>query len=156
MNVEPFLALLDGVKSTGRNRWIAKCPSHEDKSPSLAVAEGDNGTILIRCWAGCEALSIVHAVGLELADLFPDRDLSKLTKVQAADVKMLSKRNDVEAALYTCEIEAHVLMQCALALQAGRKLSEATLARLVQAYNRVSDARYPIRQKHGTYPVNRC
>lgn len=157
MNVDPFLARLEGVKpipgQRGMHRWDAKCPAHEDKKPSLRVSEAANGTILLTCWAGCQALDIVEAVGLTLADLFPTRDLRKLTKAEAADVRMLAKRNDVEACAYTVEHEAHVVLQCAIAMQAGRRLSDATLARLVQAYNRVSDARHPIRKPHGTHPV---
>ena len=157
MNVEPFLARLEGVKSIpgqrGLRRWMAKCPAHDDKKPTLSVAEAANGTILLKCWAGCPALDIVEAVGLTLGDLFPTRDLRKLTKAEAADVRMLAKRNDVEACAYTLEIESHVVLQCAIAMQAGRKLSEDTLARLVQAYNRVSNARHPIRKPHGTYPI---
>lgn len=157
MNVEPFLAHLDGVKQIssqrGLNRWMAKCPSHEDKKPSLRIAEAPNGTILLTCWAGCQAIEIVQSVGLTLGDLFPERDLRKLSKTEAADVRMLAKRNDVEACAYTIEHEAHVLMQCAIHMQAGRTPSQATLERLVQAYNRVADARHPIRQKHGTYPA---
>ena len=157
MNVESLLAYLDGVThlrdQNGLRRWKAKCPAHDDKNPTLSVAEAPNGTILLRCWAGCSALEIVHAVGMELSDLFPDRDLRDLSKQERADVRMLGKRNDVEACAYTLEVESHVMLQCALMMQAGRKLSQATLARLVQAYNRVADARAPLRRKHGTYPV---
>lgn len=157
MNVDPLLAHLDGVKHLpdrkGLRRWMAKCPAHDDKKPTLSVAEAPNGTILLRCWAGCSALEIVHAMGLELSDLFPDRDLRDLSKQERADVRMFGKRNDVEACAYTLEMESHVMLQCALAMQAGKRLSKATLARLVQAYNRVADARAPLRRKHGTYPV---
>jgi len=31
-----LLARLDGVKRTGPDRWIARCPAHDDKRPSLA------------------------------------------------------------------------------------------------------------------------
>lgn len=153
MNVDPFLALLEGVKQTGRARWIAKCPAHADKRPSLSVDEGANGTILICCRAGCAAIDVVHAVGLELADLFPKRDLSKLTKPQAADVRMIAKRNQVEAAAYACEHESHILMQVATAMLAGN-ITQADYDRLIVAQERISAARHPIRQRHGTYPVH--
>ena len=64
-----LLERLDGVKRTGEGRWIAKCPSHDDKNPSLSVREtGDR--LLLHCWAGCEVHAIVASVGLRLADLF--------------------------------------------------------------------------------------
>ena len=37
----------------------------------LSISEGGDGTVLIKCFAGCSALAIVNAVGLELHDLFP-------------------------------------------------------------------------------------
>jgi hypothetical protein len=54
----------------GRNTRLV-CPAHEDRTPSLDVAEGDDGQVLLACRAGCEAEAIVAEVGLELHDLFP-------------------------------------------------------------------------------------
>jgi len=71
--VEALLSRLDGAHSTGRGRWVARCPAHEDSSPSLSIAEGDNGRVLVHCFAGCGAAEIVDAVGLDLRDLFPPR-----------------------------------------------------------------------------------
>jgi hypothetical protein len=50
---------------------IARCPAHEDRTPSLAVSEGDKG-VLIHCWAGCDPRFIVEALGLRLSDLYYD------------------------------------------------------------------------------------
>ena len=71
MTAEALLSRLDRVKRTGNNRWIARCPAHADKGPSLAVREADDGTVLIHCFAGCSAHEIVSAAGLVLGDLFP-------------------------------------------------------------------------------------
>ena len=38
-----LLSRLDGVKQTGRNKWKAKCPAHDDNSPSLHIRECDDG-----------------------------------------------------------------------------------------------------------------
>ena len=53
------------------NDWMCRCPAHDDRSPSLSIRELSDGCVLIKCWAGCGAQSIVEAVGLVLADLFP-------------------------------------------------------------------------------------
>jgi len=68
-----LLERLEKVKKTGMDSWLACCPSHNDKTPSLAIKEVDNGTILLKCFAGCDNYSVVSAVGLELSDLFPPR-----------------------------------------------------------------------------------
>jgi hypothetical protein len=71
--IDRLLSRLEKVRPTGPSRWIALCPSHGDKHPSLAIREADDGTILIKCHAGCSAYEIVSAVEMELHDLFPWR-----------------------------------------------------------------------------------
>lgn len=51
--------------------WIARCPAHDDRRPSLRVATGDDGRALIHCHAGCTPEAVVGALGLALADLMP-------------------------------------------------------------------------------------
>lgn len=70
--LDNLLARLDKVRDKGNGQYTACCPAHDDRSPSLAVRETDDGTILIKCWAGCGAADVVAAVGMELSDLFPD------------------------------------------------------------------------------------
>lgn len=73
MSAESLLARLDRVKATGPERWIARCPSHTDRSPSLSIRELPDGRVLVYCFAGCEVGAILDALGLELADLFATR-----------------------------------------------------------------------------------
>lgn len=68
-----LLPRLDAVHETGPGRWLARCPAHDDRHPSLTLRELDDGTLLLRCWAGCSAAEVVAAVGLQLVDLFPPR-----------------------------------------------------------------------------------
>ena len=75
MNADMLLSRLDGVTSTGRGRWIATCPAHDDGRPSLSVREADGGLLLIHCFASCTAIDVLAALGLEFNALFPDRPL---------------------------------------------------------------------------------
>ena len=70
--IERLLNQLDHVKQTGHGKWLACCPAHTDKSPSLAIKETADGKMLLHCFAGCPVTDIVAAVGLELSDLMPD------------------------------------------------------------------------------------
>jgi hypothetical protein len=72
MTAADLLARLDAVVERGPGRWIALCPAHEDRTPSLSVRDAD-GVTLLHCWAGCEAHEITAAVGLAMSDLFPPR-----------------------------------------------------------------------------------
>ena len=66
--VEELLSRFDRVRRNGK-RWSARCPAHTDRTPSLAIAEGDSGWLL-RCWAGCTFTEITHAAGLEPSQMF--------------------------------------------------------------------------------------
>ena len=68
-----LLDRLEGVRETGPSRWIAKCPSHDDSSPSLAIRELDDGRILLHDFAGCDVSDVLAALGMEMTDLFPER-----------------------------------------------------------------------------------
>lgn len=73
MPIENLLSRLDKPRQTGSGRWLACCPAHPDKSPSLAIRETDDGRILVHCFTGCPVADILAAVGLEFADLFPPK-----------------------------------------------------------------------------------
>ena len=49
--------------------WAARCPAHDDKSPSLSVSEGDDGKTLVHCHAGCTPEDVCQKLGLGLSDL---------------------------------------------------------------------------------------
>ena len=69
--IDLILANLDKVKSTGKHKWVACCPAHADRSPSLAIKEvGDR--ILIHCFSGCLAAEVMGAIGMTMSDLFND------------------------------------------------------------------------------------
>jgi len=69
MTLPDFLQRLEGVGKIGTG-YAALCPAHEDHSPSLGVAEGDDGRILLKCRTGCSTEAICAKLGLELSDLF--------------------------------------------------------------------------------------
>jgi hypothetical protein len=52
--------------------WQALCPAHDDRHPSLHVAEGDDGRALLICYAGCSTEQILDALALRWQDLFED------------------------------------------------------------------------------------
>ena len=46
MSVNNLLNSLDRVRKMGADRWVACCPAHNDKSPSLAIRELSDGAVL--------------------------------------------------------------------------------------------------------------
>jgi len=70
--IPAILPRLQGVQQTGSG-WSALCPAHGDEKPSLSVAVGDDGRVLVHCHAGCTIDAILKAVDLTLKDLAPER-----------------------------------------------------------------------------------
>jgi RecA-family ATPase len=52
--------------------YKSKCPAHNDSKPSLTLSIGADGRILLHCHAGCEVEQIAAALGIKVADLFPE------------------------------------------------------------------------------------
>ena len=77
------LAALPDRRKSGRG-WVARCPAHDDRNPSLSVDPGDDGRALVKCRAGCTTEAVVGALGLRLADLFPSDDLPRLDARKAS------------------------------------------------------------------------
>ncbi len=73
MSFEALLERLDGVKHTGPGRFMARCPAHDDRSPSLGVKDCGDGFTIVTCLAGCETEDVLSAVGLSFSDLYPER-----------------------------------------------------------------------------------
>ena len=64
----------------GHGKYMAQCPAHEDRGPSLSIKETDNGMILLHCFAGCDVGQICAAVNLEISDLFPPKEFIESRK----------------------------------------------------------------------------
>ena len=54
------------AKALGGHRagatWMARCPAHDDSSPSLAISAGRHGKVLVRCHAGCDQRDVIAAL----------------------------------------------------------------------------------------------
>lgn len=64
------LAQFGKVLRAGKG-WLAHCPSHNDRKPSLSVRVS-GGRILIHCFAGCSTERILEALGMQWGDLFEE------------------------------------------------------------------------------------
>jgi hypothetical protein len=130
--IQTLLAKLEGVRESGRNKWVARCPAHADKRPSLVLKEADDGKALMHCFAGCAVDDIVSAVGLSLADLFPQTE-------GFAHGKRQRPERTINAAdgLRLLEYEVGVLQVCAndmlRCLDTGERLHASTPEAITKA-----------------------
>lgn len=128
MDVNDLVARLEKAKRTSRDSWIACCPAHKDRSPSLTVRGLPDGRILVHCFAGCEPLAVLDALGLEMTDLFPE-SLGNLSAVRPPFTA-----NDVLRALRR---EAAVVAISVADLAEGRPVDR---DRIALAADRIADA----------------
>lgn len=139
MTAESFLARLERIKETGPGRYIASCPGHDDRNPSLAVRVLDDGRVLVHCFGGCGVQDIVGAVGMTVAGLFPDRPPTQTTlptkglKLKPAEALMLLGHEIVAANL--------IVHDLVTILRRGEMPSELALSRLAQCSGRIQTVR---------------
>lgn len=68
-----LLEHFDGVKRVG-DGWSARCPAHDDRSPSLSIGRGDDVPWIFKCHAhDCALDDILAGAGLAHADVMPPR-----------------------------------------------------------------------------------
>ena len=137
-NIDALLSKLDKVRSNGNGKWLACCPAHNDKSPSLAIKETEDDKILIHCFSGCAVADIVAAVGLELSDLMPDNP----TYQKGARPPKFNKYELFDRVVF----EATILSLGIRQLLNLEDLSQADLLRVVQAENVINDIAREVRR----------
>jgi hypothetical protein len=127
-----ILDRLERVRQTGAGRWIASCPAHSDRLPSLSIRKLDDGRVLIHCFAGCGAADVVTALGLGLSDLF-DKPLGDYrpsrTRIPASDLLVIISE------------ETLVIATVATDILSKKHIAETDWQRLATAAARIGRAR---------------
>ncbi len=123
---------LDKVKSRRNNKWLACCPAHEDRSPSLAIKHvGDK--ILLHC----SVEEVIQPLGLTLADLFPDnREYRKVGKPPKFNKYEMFDR---------VVFESTILLLAIRQLWAGTPLTDSDIKRVLRAESTIDDITSEVR-----------
>jgi len=95
LNAESIAMSLDKPRRNGNGKYIACCPAHDDKNPSLAITDANN-TTLVYCFSGCQQINVIEA--LRARGLWPD------TKREANNAPYFSPTDLLEMHFYV-EIE---------------------------------------------------
>jgi len=138
VGIDALLVRLDHVRKTGRG-YTARCPAHEDRTASLSISEGTDGRILLHCFAGCGAGDVVTALGLQLADLFPRKITTDLSREDRHAMREGARMAQWKAALAVLSREATVIEVAAVML-ATAVLGPHDVERLHLAASRIADA----------------
>ena len=133
VSAETLLSRLHGVRKTGPDRWLAKCPAHEDRRASLSVREVDDGRTLLHCFALCRVEEVLGALGLDWSAIFPLKSAGMTYKkaqgIPASDV------------LRALDFESLIVSVIANDMLQKRQISEADFERLQLARQRIDAAR---------------
>lgn len=133
MRADNLLSRLEKVRATGNGTWIACCPAHADKNPSLTVRELEDERVLVHCFAECSVAEILQAVGLEFDALFPEKPLE-----HAKPLRKPFPAADVLEALST---ESRIVAVAAGNVRQGVALTDADHERLFLAAARIEEGR---------------
>ena len=60
MNAETIAKALGGRKAG--SGWTARCPAHDDRTPSLSIRDADDNKVLVHCHAGCDQERVITAL----------------------------------------------------------------------------------------------
>lgn len=131
-DINDLLSRLKQVKKTGSGTWKACCPAHDDRSPSMSVKEAPDGVILVHCFAGCSAVDIMESVGLNPADLFPDKPDDSVNMVRG-NRRAFNARDAVE---YMAK-ESLFVAACCVTLRENGHLPDVDRERLMAISGRV-------------------
>ncbi len=135
MSIDTIISRLDGVKETGHGKYVARCPAHDDKSPSLAIKECSDGRILIHDFAGCETEDVLAATGLEFHDIMPERIGTEHS------YKRMHKPFDARQVLATLDHESLVVAIIGADFLEHKEIDVDTWGRLGAAVQRINSTR---------------
>ena len=128
ISISDFLARLDSVRQIGPDRWMARCPAHDDHSPSLSIRESETGKLLLFCFAGCETESVLAALGLSWRDILEDNPgahldrLIRKTRAEIDHARLILRlyQSDIRAGRPVTEQDRETVRQAAETLLRAR------------------------------------
>lgn len=126
--INEILNKLDKVRSSGKNKWVALCPCHSEKTPSLRI-NADGEKILMHCFGcGANGAAVMDAIGMDVRALFGDN-------VERYDGKpQFNAREKLEMAA----LEAKILLLAAGDIRKGKPISDEDYERIRLAEERIS------------------
>ena len=131
--IENLLSGLQKLTPRGPGRWIACCPAHDDRNPSMTIRLIEDGRILLHCFAECGINEILAALNLSIEALFPEH----LPNDAYRPVRMPANPSDI---LACCATDSMFLAVCAIDMARGDTITENDKSSILDAARRLQDA----------------
>lgn len=129
--IDLIIERLDKCRKSGHMSYMACCPAHKDKSPSLRITQRD-GKILLHCLSGCSPDDILAAINLRWSDLFDDE--SQAAYNAAINQKTRMPRFD------PLDHERTIVMLAKSDIESGKTISLEDCSRVILALERLEAA----------------
>lgn len=146
---EPLLQRLELVQKAGSG-WRARCPACGGKSRKLSVAASE-GRVLVHCFGGCDAATVLDAVGLRWSDIMPPRTWPQSPE-ERRRVQRALRECGWSAALATLATEGAVLHLAARQLVEWQALSVEDDERFALACIRIEKAALVLAERDAWRP----
>lgn len=147
IDIDQLLSRLQRVKSTGHGKWLARCPAHDDRSPSLAIKMVDE-KILLHDFGGCSVEAVLAAIGMTMGDLFPESPKKQQYHGVGGFDRYQTKKQTPKFSRYELfpklVFESTILAVAIEDLLNGRELDDIALARVNQTIDTISALRFEI------------
>jgi len=128
-----LLSHLVGVREIRSGQFYARCPAHDDRSPSLSIHDtGDK--ILIHCFAECKPDAVLAAIGLTFSDLYPE---DKWKAAREAGISAGGQESSNRITVDPLELERTVLRVAESMLKRREPLTVEDIARVQLAMERL-------------------
>jgi putative DNA primase/helicase len=82
------------VRTLGGRNGVCRCPTHDDKRPSLSVKDDENGDVLVHCFAGCDYRDIKDE--LRHRGLLSEWEPSRIDSERQAHMEAERRKRDAE------------------------------------------------------------
>jgi hypothetical protein len=133
--VAKLLDRFERVKQTAAGRWLTACPCCQSRrGRPISVRELDDGRVLFHPFCGCEKGAVLGAIGLTLADLYPQR-------LPGHSYPATHSRIPARDLLEMISAEVGVVGMIAADMLAKKEITETDWARFPQAASRIHRAR---------------
>ncbi len=99
LRLNEILNRLSGVKSVGREHYLALCPCHDDHRPSLDIAVKNNKILMCCPVCGADGVKVMQTLGLNARDLFDDSKRERPERPASVDYYYSDKLKKMEQIL---------------------------------------------------------
>ena len=133
---------LNKFRRISEGRYIACCPVHGDKNPSLGITLKDNGKWLINCLScGANGQAVCDVLGIDVTALFPPNDNPRYEKQPRIGFSAWQLLHAIQPDLVRLLVIANMLREIEALTEEDRAFIASLVIRLSDGINYLEGSR---------------